>query len=413
MNQLMDWQQSMAEKQNGLAPGRRWLLAGGVLIVSTGTLVATMALKDTRAATSPATAAPEVFVKTLVPENVRIWANFSGRLSAVDEALVRPEVGGKIVEVRVRDGQTVKAGDVMFVIDPRPYEAAVARARADLASARARAEFAAAERERARGLIDAEAIPLSLHDQRTNEDRMAKAAVLAAEATLRQADINLDYANVKAPIGGRISRAEVTLGNLVQPGANAPVLTRIVSNNGIYADFDVDEQAYVQSIRRHAGTHNEEQHIPVEMRVQGDTERIYQGVIYTFDNKIDSRSGTIRARARFENRDGALVPGMFVSIGLAGSDAASALVVPDVALGSDQSKRFVYVVGRDNKVAYREVALGAGLDGRHVVTSGLKPGERVVARGLQFVKPEVTVMPKELAEGEVKTAAATAARGAE
>ncbi|CAG2155973.1 Multidrug resistance protein MdtE [Cupriavidus yeoncheonensis] len=403
----------MTDRQKSRAARRRWLLAGGVLVVTTGTLVATMALKDTRAATAPAVSAPEVFVKTLAPENVRVWANFSGRLNAVDEALVRPEVGGKIVEVRVRDGQTVKAGDVMFVIDPRPYEAAVARARAELASTRARAEFAAAERERAKGLIDAEAIPLSLHDQRTNEDRMAKAAVLAAEAALRQAEINLDYAYVKAPIAGRISRAEVTLGNLVQPGANAPVLTRIVSNDGIYADFDVDEQAYVQSIRRYAETQNKEQHIPVEMRVQGDTERIYSGVIYTFDNKIDTRSGTIRARAKFENRDRALVPGMFVSIGLAGSGDTSALVVPDVAVGSDQSKKFVYVVGQDNKVAYREVALGAGLDGRHVVASGLKSGERVIARGLQFVKPDATVMPKELAEAEVKTAATTAARGAE
>lgn len=403
----------MADRQKSRAARRRWLLAGAVLVVTTGTLVATMALKDTRAATAPAASAPEVFVKTLAPENVRVWANFSGRLNAVDEALVRPEVGGKIVEVRVRDGQTVKAGDVMFVIDPRPYEAAVARARAELASTRARAEFAAAERERAKGLIDAEAIPLSLHDQRTNEDRMAKAAVLAAEAALRQAEINLDYAYVKAPIAGRISRAEVTLGNLVQPGANAPVLTRIVSNDGIYADFDVDEQAYVQSIRRHAETQNKEQHIPVEMRVQGDTERIYQGVIYTFDNKIDTRSGTIRARAKFENRDRALVPGMFVSIGLAGSGDTSALVVPDVAVGSDQSKKFVYVVGQDNKVAYREVALGAGLDGRHVVASGLKPGERVIARGLQFAKPDATVTPKELAEDEVKTAATAAARGAE
>jgi multidrug efflux system membrane fusion protein len=257
MNQSMDWAAEHG-RQKSRAARRRWLLAGAVLVVTTGTLVATMALKDTRAATAPAASAPEVLVKTLAPENVRVWANFSGRLNAVDEALVRPEVGGKIVEVRVRDGKTVKAGDVMFVIDPRPYEAAVARARAELASTRARAEFAAAERERAKGLIDAEAIPLSLHDQRTNEDRMAKAAVLAAEAALRQAEINLDYAYVKAPIAGRISRAEVTLGNLVQPGANAPVLTRIVSNDGIYADFDVDEQAYVQSIRRHAETQNKE-----------------------------------------------------------------------------------------------------------------------------------------------------------
>ncbi|SDD93316.1 membrane fusion protein, multidrug efflux system [Cupriavidus sp. YR651] len=404
----------MAEmKKRHTNPRQRWWVAGSVLIVATGAVIATMEMKDTRAAAPPKAAVPEVLVKTLEPEKVRVWANFSGRLNAVDEALVRPEVGGKIVEIRVHDGQTVKAGDVMFVIDPRPYEAAVAKARADLAAARARAEFAAAEYGRAKGLIDAEAIPLSVHDQRTNEHRMAQAAVLAADATLRQASINLDYAYVKAPIAGRISRAEITVGNLVQPGANAPVLTRIVSNDGIYADFDVDEQVYTQSIRQHAGTLGKEQQIPVEMRVQGDAANVYKGVIYTFDNKIDTRSGTIRARAKFANRDGALVPGMFASIGLSDASDTVALVVPDVAIGSDQSKKYVYVVGRDDKVAYREVRLGAGLDGRHVVTSGLQSGERVIARGLQFVRPDATVVPKEVAADELKTAATSAARGAE
>jgi len=405
----------MAElmKKRHAYPLRRWVLGGSVLVLAGGAVIAASGWRDTHAAVAATPAAPEVLVTTLAPENVRVWANFSGRLNAVDEALVRPEVGGRIVEVRVHDGQTVKAGDVMFVIDPRPYEAAVAKARADLAAARARAEFASVEYERAKGLIDAEAIPLSLHDQRANEHRMAQAAVLAADAALRQANISLDYAYVRAPIAGRISRAEVTLGNVVQPGANAPVLTRIVSNDGIYADFDVDEQVYTQSIRRHAGTLGKEQQIPVAMRVQGDTTCVYEGVIHTFDNKIDTRSGTIRARAKFPNRDGALLPGMFVSIGLSDAADTPALVVPDVAIGSDQSKKYVYVVGQDNKVAYREVQLGAGLDGRHVVAGGLQAGDRVVARGLQFVKPEATVMPKELAEDEVKTAAASAARGGE
>lgn len=392
---------------------RSWVIGGAVLILAGGTVFAGLGWRDTHAVVAPKSPAPEVLVKTLSPENVRVWANFSGRLNAVDEALVRPEVGGKIVEVRVRDGQIVKAGDVMFVIDPRPYEAVVAKARADLAAARARAEFAAAEYQRAKGLLEAEAIPLSQHDQRANEHRMAQAAVLANDAALRQATINLDYAYVKAPIAGRISRAEVTLGNLVQPGANAPVLTRIVSNDGIYADFDVDEQVYTQSIRRHAGTLGKEQQIPVAMRVQGDAARVYEGVIHTFDNKIDTRSGTIRARAKFANRDGALVPGMFVSIALSEATDTSALVVPDVAIGSDQSKKFVHVVGPDNKVAYREVQLGAGLDGRHVVVSGLEAGERVVARGVQFVRPDATVVPKELPSDDGKIAATSAVRSAE
>ncbi|WP_410748344.1 efflux RND transporter periplasmic adaptor subunit [Cupriavidus sp. SIMBA_020] len=388
------------------------VLAGvGAVMVAAG-LAASVALIETSAAAPPAAAAPtEVTVKSLQPEDVRVWASFSGRLKAVDEALVRPEVSGRIVEVKVRDGQSVRAGEVMFVIDPRPYEAAVARASADLASARARAEFATTEYDRAKGLIAAEAIPKSVHDQRGNEYRMAQAAVLAANAALRQASINLDYAYVKAPIAGRISRAELTVGNLVQPGPNAPVLTRIVSNDGIYADFEVDEQSYVRSIRNHADTQSKEQQIPVDMRLQGDTEHVYQGKIYTFDNSIDVNTGTIRARARFANKDGALVPGMFVSISLAGSGDTRALLVPDVAVGSDQSKKFVFVVGPENKIVYREVVLGAGVDGRHIVLSGLIAGDRVVTKGLQFVRPDVVVAPREAAPEAVKSASAGPARG--
>lgn len=382
----------------------------GAAMLAAG-IVASMALSDTRAA-APAAAPPptEVTVQSLQPEDVRVWTSFSGRLKAVDEALVRPEVSGRIVEVKVRDGQTVRAGEVMFVIDPRPYEAAVARAKADLASARARAEFATTEYERAKGLIAAEAIPKSVHDQRGNEYRMAQAAVLAADAALRQAGINLDYAYVKAPIAGRISRAELTVGNLVQPGPNAPVLTRIVSNEGIYADFEVDEQSYVRSIRNHADTQSKEQQIPVDMRLQGDTEHVYKGKIYTFDNSIDVNSGTIRARARFANKDGALVPGMFVSISLAGSGDTRALLVPDVAIGTDQSKKFVFVVGAENKVAYREVSLGAGVDGRHIVLGGLSAGDRVVTKGLQFVRPDMVVAPKEAVPEPVRTASDHVAR---
>lgn len=382
----------------------------GAAMLAAG-IVASMALSDTRAA-APAAAPPptEVTVQSLQPEDVRVWTSFSGRLKAVDEALVRPEVSGRIVEVKVRDGQTVRAGEVMFVIDPRPYEAAVARAKADLASARARAEFATTEYERAKGLIAAEAIPKSVHDQRGNEYRMAQAAVLAADAALRQAGINLDYAYVKAPIAGRISRAELTVGNLVQPGPNAPVLTRIVSNEGIYADFEVDEQSYVRSIRNHADTQSKEQQIPVDMRLQGDTEHVYKGKIYTFDNSIDVNSGTIRARARFANKDGALVPGMFVSISLAGSGDTRALLVPDVAIGTDQSKKFVFVVGAENKVVYREVSLGAGVDGRHIVLGGLSAGDRVVTKGLQFVRPDMVVAPKEAVPEPVRTASAHVAR---
>jgi multidrug efflux system membrane fusion protein len=388
---------------------RQPLLAGITVVALLGAAGAALVQRETRATPSPVAPPTEVQVKSLAPEHVRVWSSFSGRLKAVDEALVRPEVSGRVVEVRIRDGQTVRAGDVMFVIDPRPYDAALAKARADVAAARTQAEFAATEYERARNMIGEQAIPQSLHDQRANAHRVAQAAVLAADAALRQASINLDYAYVKAPIAGRVSRAEITLGNLVQAGANAPVLTKIVSNDGIYADFEVDEQSYVQTIRNHADTQSQEQKIAVDMKVQGDADHVYNGSIYTFDNSLDVSTGTIRARAKFANKDGALLPGMFVSIRLASSGDTSAILVPDVAIGSDQAKKFVYVVGPDNKVAYREVSLGAGIDGRHIVLAGLNAGDRVVTKGLQFVRPDIVVAPKDATEADLKTASAIGA----
>lgn len=336
-----------------------------------------------------------VSVQTIKPQNVRIWSEFSGRMHAVDYAEIRPEVSGRITGVRIKDGQTVKVRDVLFVIDPRPYEAAVAKAEANLASANTNAGFAKTELDRAANMVKTQAIAQRLYDERSNSNRVAKAAILVAEAELKQARIDLDHAYVKAPIGGRVSRAEITLGNHVQAGAGAPVLTSIVSNDGIYADFEVDEQTYMKSIRAHADTQDKVQQIPVEVTVQGNDEHPYKGTIYSFDNRIDSTSGTIRARARFANKDGSLVPGMFVSIKLASSSDSTALLVPERAIGNDQSKKFVYVVGNDNKVAFREVKLGQQAEGQRIVLSGLQPGDRVIVDGLQHVRPDVTVQVKE------------------
>jgi len=315
----------------------------------------------------------------------------------VDFAEIRPEVSGRITAVRITDGQTVKAGDVLFVIDPAPYEAAAARAEANLASARTNATFAQTELERAANLVKNQAIAQRLYDERVNADKVAAASILVAEAELKQAKINLDHAYVKAPISGRISRAEITLGNLVQAGNGAPLLTSIVSDNGIYADFEVDEQTYMKSIRVKAASRDEERHIPVQVSVQGDEAHPYSGTIESFDNRIDTASGTIRARARFDNKDGALMPGMFVSVKVASGTAVSALLVQDRAIGNDQSKRFVYVVGDDGKVAYREVALGAQVDDQRIVLNGLNAGDRVIVDGLQHLRPNVTVSVKEAA----------------
>src|ERR1700688_3407450 len=332
--------------------------------------------------------AVQVGILTASAGDVRIWSEFSGRLNAVDYAEIRPEVSGRIAQVRFRDGQTVKAGDILFVIDPRPYEAALAKAQANLASARTNAEFAQTELDRATNLVKEQAIAQRLYDERANAKRVADAAVQAAGAELKQAELDIDHAYVKAPITGRLSRAEVTLGNLVQAGSNAPVLTSIVSSDGIYADFEVDEQTFMKSIRADANTADKEHKIPVELTVQGDAAHAYKGTIYSFDNRINTASGTIRARAKFDNKDSSLVPGMFVSVRLASSPKSQVLLIPERAVGNDQNKKFIYVVGRDDKVIYREVSLGQQVAGGRIVLSGLQAGGRVVVDRPQDITPD-------------------------
>jgi multidrug efflux system membrane fusion protein len=206
----------------------------------------------------------------------------------------------------------------------------------------------------------------------------------------------VDHAFIKAPISGRISRAEITVGNLVGSATAAPqLLASIVSDNGVYADFEVDEQTYLNIVRNHALSQGQQQAIPVTLTVQGDAEaRAYQGTIESFDNRINTGSGTIRARARFANEDGSLVPGMFVSVRMGGSSVNNALLVPETAIGNDQSKRFVFVVGSGDKAEYREVTLGSTVNGKRVVMSGLKGGDRVILDGLQKLAPGAAVAPQ-------------------
>ncbi len=339
---------------------------------------------------APVEQAIPVVAVTVQQQQVQAWSGFSGRLRAVDYAEIRPEVSGRIMAVKFDDGQMVKTGDVLMIVDPRPYEAAVAKAEADLLSASTNATFAHDEMERAAALIKTEAISKSLYDSRSNTNRMAQASKAAAEASLQQAKLDLDHAYVKAPISGRISRAEVTIGNLVQAGPGAPLLTSIASLDGIYADFDVDEQTYMQSIHR-PDQDTPQPAIAVEMILPGDTQVSYKGEIKSFDNRIDTASGTIRARAIFANEDHNLIPGMTISVRLADSNNMNALLVPEAAIGTDQDKRFVYAIGQDNRVAYHPVTLGRQIDGQRVVLSGLEGGDRVIVEGLQHIAPGALV----------------------
>lgn len=348
-----------------------------------------------RRAAPPPPAPFTVEVKTLEPENVRVWTEFSGRLKEVDWAEIRPEVNGRIVEVRFEDGARVKVGDVLFVIDPRPYEAAVAKAEAEVATAKANAEFARLEFERGVNMIKTQAIAQRIYDERYNTYQVDLAAIKSAEAQLKQARVDLEHAYVKSPISGRASRVELTLGNVVQSGPNAPLMTRILSVDPVYADFDVDDQTYLQYIRRIAYIPSLDKEIPVKLILPGDTEPSFTGTIYSFDNRIDTATGTIRARAKFDNPDGILVPGMYVKVELSEGLEREALLVPQQAIGIDQNKKVVYVVGKDNKVEYRGVELGKAVGSERIVLKGLEAGDRVIVTGLQHVKPGDVVKVKE------------------
>jgi multidrug efflux system membrane fusion protein len=370
--------------------------AGFVLLVGGGYVL----YQHLNAAPEPqnaASAAP-VSVETLTPRTVHPWAEFSGRISAVDYAEIRPQVTGRITEIRFHDGQQVKAGDILFVIDPRPYQAAVTQAEGNFATAINNAKFAKIERDNGERLMNANAIAKEVYEQRVTADGVAQAGIQAAQGALAAARLNVDYAYIKAPVSGRISRAEITVGNLVGSATVAPqLLASIVSDNGVYADFEVDEQTFLNNVRNHAQTADQQSAIPVDLTVQGDTganAHAYHGTIESFDNHINNGSGTIRARAHFANEDGSLVPGMFVSVRMGGNTQNGALLVPDSAIGNDQSKRFVFVVGAGNKAEYRTITLGDEVDGNRVVTSGLKAGDRVILDGLQRLAPGASVTPE-------------------
>lgn len=347
-----------------------------------------------------AAASAAVPVETVLVEKrpVRLWREFSARLEAVDEVDLRPQVSGRIVDVRFRDGQTVAQGDVLFVIEPRPFESAVTQARADLTGATERREFAEREMKRARKLIRTNAVPERVLDQRENEFANAKSEVEAAAARLVQAEIDLDHAYVKAPIAGRVSRVEITVGNLVQAGADAPLLTSIVSDNGIYAGFDVDEGTYLSYVRSVARDTESERAIPVRLSIGANEAAVYEGRIHSFDNRIDPRTGTIRARAHFDNADGRLLPGMFARVKMGSASERDAVLLTERAILTDQDRKYVYVVGSDNKAAYREVVLGPSIAGKRVIDQGLQPGDQVIVGGMMLVRPNAAVAPRKAAQ---------------
>ncbi|GJG93104.1 efflux RND transporter periplasmic adaptor subunit [Cupriavidus pauculus] len=332
--------------------------------------------------------AADVDVATVVAQQITEWQSYSGRLEAIDKVDIRPLVPGKIVAVHFKDGQLVKKGESLFTIDPRPYQAEVDRAAAQLAAAEARAAYASSDAARADRLIGSNAIAKRDYDEKQNASREASASVKAARAALDAARVNLSYTDVAAPVAGRVSRAELTVGNIVSTGASAPLLTTVVSVSPMYASFEVDEQTYLRYLR---STGKKE--VPVELGLADEAGYLRTGAIVSVDNRLDVTSGTIRVRARFDNADGALVPGLFARVKVGGGQARDAVMIYDASVSTDQAKKYVLVVGKDNRVQYREVKIGNLHDGLRIVENGLQAGDQIVVSGMQRVRPNDAVKP--------------------
>ena len=341
---------------------------------------------------SPPQAKP-VDVTIISEQSIRLWKEFSGRLSAVDYVEVRPQASGLITEIKFEDGQFVSKGDVLYIIDPRPLKAIVDQKKAELISAQNSYAFAEKEHKRAIDLINKKMVAEQILDDRFNTKLIARSEVNRAKAELAAAEINLSYTTIKAPISGRVSRTELTQGNLVSAGTQAPLLTTIVSNKSIYADFEVDEHTYLRYMNGVSSDARDKLENPVELRLQSG-ENFYKGKIYAFDNKIDPASGTIRARAVFDNPQGKLLSGMYARLKLGSIAEEKTILISERAIGTDQNRKFVYIVNADNKIAYQQVELGDSINGFRIVHSGLAIGDMVIVRGLMRIQPGMLVEPQ-------------------
>ncbi len=339
----------------------------------------------------PPPAAP-VSVAPAVQRTVSDSEEFSGRLEASEFVELRPRIAGTIDQVHFTDGAMVKKGQLLFSIDARPFAAEVARLESLLAAVTARAELAQTELARSQKLLDAKAVSRQEFDQLNAGARTSQADIRSADAALRAARLNLEFATVRAPIAGRVSRANVTAGNLVN---DQTVLTTIAGTARLFAYFDVSEQTFLRVRGANEKTPR------VRMGLANETGRPHEGRVDFIDNRLNAQTGAMRMRASFDNAQGLFTPGLAVTLTMGTSAPYTAVLVPDRAIGTDQTKRFVYVVGADGQPQVRNVQLGALFDGMRVIGTGsasdsVKPGENVIVDGLQRVVPGMPVAPQVL-----------------
>jgi RND family efflux transporter MFP subunit len=345
----------------------------------------------------PAAAAPPpVTIAQPVKRTVTDWDEFTGRFEAVEEVQVRARVGGFVTSVEFRDGAIVRAGDLLYVIDSRPFEAVALQADGQLSDARAKAELAKRELDRALTLVQTSAVSESVVDQRRQTLQAAHAAEMQAEGALKAAKLNIEFTHVMAPMTGRVSRHLVSAGNLVQGSeGNATLLTSIVTLDPIYIYFDVDESTYLKNNRlwfegRRPSSRDTPN--PVEVTLTGET-KPHDGKMDFLDNRLDLSTGTLRSRAVIPNKDFSILPGQFGRVRLIGSAPYEALLLPDTAIATDQSRKIVFVVKDDDTVEAKPVTLGPLDQGLRVIREGLKAEDRVIVDGLQRARVGAKVAP--------------------
>jgi RND family efflux transporter MFP subunit len=348
----------------------------------------------------PAAGPLPVTIAQPVKRTVTDWDEFTGRFEAVEEVQVRARVGGFVTSVQFRDGAFVNSGDLLYVIDSRPFEAVAEQADGQLSDARAKAELAKRELDRALVLNQTQAVSDSIVDQRRQALQAAKAAQTQAAGLLKAAQLNIEFSHVVAPIGGRVSRHIVSVGNLVQgsdSGGNATLLTSIVSLDPIYVYFDMDEATYLKNNRLYfegKRPSSRENPNPVQVTLTGETKPSHYGKVDFLDNRLDVSTGTLRGRAVIPNKDFSILPGQFGRVRLIGSSPYEALLLPDTAIASDQSRKIVFVVKDDDTVEARQVTLGPLDEGLRVIREGLKAEDRVIIDGLQRARPGAKVNPQ-------------------
>ena len=389
---------SATEKSEHLAQSGKFDLHSvrvlGPLIVGLAVSLSGCGDKPPQQAASP----PPVTVAQPTKRTVTDWDEFTGRFDAVEEVQVRARVGGFVTSVEFRDGAFVNTGDLLYVIDSRPFEAVAEQADGQLSDARAKAELAKRELDRALTLNQTQAVSDSIVDQRRQALQGAKAAETQAEGLLKAAQLNIEFTHVLAPIGGRVSRHLVSVGNLVSGSDNgvATLLTSIVSLDPIYIYFDMDEATYLKYNRLYfegKRPSSRENPNPVQVTLTGETKPSHDGKVDFLDNRLDVSTGTLRGRAVIPNKDFSILPGQFGRVRLIGSSPYDALLLPDTAIATDQSRKIVFVVKDDDTVEAKPVVLGPLDDGLRVIREGLKPEDRVIVDGIQRARVGAKVSP--------------------